>query len=139
MFEEDIFEELLRMKRRIERLIRSFGSLESFEEVESFPIDISETENEIVVRADLPGFSKDEVSVNATENALTIEAGHKEERRERGEKYYTVERRVGSLRRVISLPLEVDPEKAKAKMKDGVLEVILPKKEKKKGKEIKVE
>ena len=120
MFEEDIFEELLRMKRRIERLIRSFGSLESFEEVESFPIDISETENEIVVRADLPGFSKDEVSVNATENALTIEAGHKEERRERGEKYYTVERRVGSLRRVISLPLEVDPEKAKAKMKDGV-------------------
>ena len=139
MFEEDIFEELLRMKRRIERLIRSFGSLESFEEVESFPIDISETENEIIVRADLPGFSKDEVSVNATENALTIEAGHKEERRERGEKYYTVERRVGSLRRVISLPLEVDPEKAKAKMKDGVLEVILPKKEKKKGKEIKVE
>jgi len=139
MFEEDIFEELLRMKRRIERLIRSFGSLESFEEVESFPIDISETENEIIVRADLPGFSKDEVSVNATENALTIEAGHKEERRERGEKYYIVERRVGSLRRVISLPLEVDPEKAKAKMKDGVLEVILPKKEKKKGKEIKVE
>ena len=139
MFEEDIFEELLRMKRRIERLIRSFGSLESFEEVESFPVDISETENEIIVRADLPGFSKDEVSVNATEDTLTIEAKHKEERREREERYYTVERKVGSFRRVISLPLEIDPEKAKAKMKNGVLEVILPKKEKKKGKEIKVE
>ena len=139
MFEEDIFEELLRMKRRIERLIRSFGSLESFEEVESFPVDISETENEIIVRADLPGFSKDEVSVNATESTLTIEAKHKEERREREEKYYTVERKVGSFRRVISLPVEVEPERAKAKMKDGVLEIILPKKEKKKGKEIKVE
>ena len=139
MFEEDIFEELLRMKRRIEKLIRSFGPLESFEEVESFPVDISETENEIIVRADLPGFSKDEVSVNATESTLTIEAKHKEERRKRGEKYYTVERRVGSFRRVISLPVEVEPERAKAKMKDGVLEIILPKKEKKRGKEIKVE
>jgi HSP20 family protein len=139
MFEEDIFDELLRMRRRIERLMRSFGSLATFEEIESFPVDISETENEIIVRADLPGFSKDEVSVNATENTLTIEAKHKEEKKERGEKYYTVERKFGSFRRVISLPVEVEPEKARARMKDGVLEVILPKKEKKKGKEIKVE
>jgi HSP20 family protein len=139
MFEEDIFDELLRMRRRIERLMRSFGSLASFEEIESFPVDISETENEIIVRADLPGFSKDEVSVNATENTLTIEAKHREEKKEKGEKYYTVERKFGSFRRVISLPVEVEPEKAKARMKDGVLEVILPKKEKKKGKEIKVE
>jgi HSP20 family protein len=139
MFEEDVFDELLRMRRKIERLMRSFGSLASFEEIESFPVDISETENEIIVRADLPGFSKDEVSVNATENTLTIEAKHKEEKKERGEKYYTVERKFGSFRRVISLPVEVEPEKAKARMKDGVLEVILPKKEKKKGKEIKVE
>jgi len=139
MFEEDIFNELLKMRRRIERLMRSFGSLASFEEIESFPVDISETEKEIIVRADLPGFSKDEVSVNATENNLTIEAKHKEEKKEKGEKYYTVERKFGSFRRVISLPVEVEPEKARAKMKDGVLEVILPKKEKKKGKEIKVE
>jgi HSP20 family protein len=139
MFEEDIFDELLRMRRRIERLMRSLGSLASFEEIESFPVDISETENEIIVRADLPGFSKEEVSVNATENTLTIEAKHREEKKEKGEKYYTVERKFGSFRRVISLPVEVEPEKAKARMKDGVLEVILPKKEKKKGKEIKVE
>ena len=139
MFEEDIFDELLRMRRRIERLMRSLGSLATFEEIESFPVDISETENEIIVRADLPGFSKDEVSVNATENTLTIEAKHKEEKKEKGEKYYTVERKFGSFRRVISLPVEVEPEKARARMKDGVLEVILPKKEKKKGKEIKVE
>jgi len=139
MFEEDIFDELLRMRRRIERLMRSFGSLASFEKIESFPVDISETENEIIVRADLPGFSKDEVSVNATENTLTIEAKHREEKKERGEKYYTVERKFGSFRRVISLPVEVEPEKASARMKDGVLEVILPKKEKKKGREIKVE
>jgi HSP20 family protein len=139
MFEEDIFDELLRMRRRIEKLMRSLGSLATFEEIESFPVDISETENEIIVRADLPGFSKEEVSVSATENTLTIEAKHKEEKKERGEKYYTVERKFGSFRRVISLPVEVEPEKAKARMKDGVLEVILPKKEKKKGREIKVE
>jgi HSP20 family protein len=139
MFEEDIFDELLRMRRRIERLMRSLGSLATFEEIESFPVDISETENEIIVRADLPGFSKEKVSVSATENTLTIEAKHREEKKEKGEKYYTVERKFGSFRRVISLPVEVEPEKAKARMKDGVLEVILPKKEKKKGREIKVE
>ncbi|MGC8993240.1 MAG: Hsp20/alpha crystallin family protein [Candidatus Aenigmatarchaeota archaeon] len=138
MFEEDIFEELARMRRRIDRLMKAaFGSLES--EVESFPVDISETENEIIVRADLPGFSKDEVSVNATENSIEISAEHKEKREEKGEKFYRIERRVGSFKRVLSLPALVEPEKAKAKMKDGVLEVILPKKEKKKGKEIKVE
>jgi HSP20 family protein len=139
MFEEDIFDELLRMKRRIERLMKSFGSLATFEEVESFPVDISETENEVIVRADLPGFSKEEVSVRATENSLEIEAKHKEKREERGEKFYRVERKVGSFRRLISLPVDIEPEKSKAIMKDGVLEVILPKKEKKKGKEIKIE
>ena len=139
MFEEDIFEELLRMRRRIERLMRSFGSLASFEEAESFPVDISETENDIIVRADLPGFSRDEVSVNATENTLTIEAKRKEERKENGERYYTVERKFGAFRRVITLPVEVEPERATARMKDGVLEVVLPKKEKKRGREIKVE
>jgi HSP20 family protein len=139
MFEEDIFDELLRMKRRIERLMKSFGSLATFEEVESFPVDISETENEVIVRADLPGFSKEEVSVRATENSLEIEAKHKEKIEEGGEKFYRVERKVGSFRRLISLPVEIEAEKARARMKDGVLEVILPKKEKKKGKEIKVE
>jgi HSP20 family protein len=139
MFEEDIFEELLRMRKRIEKLIRSFAPLESLEEVETFPVDISETENEIIVRADLPGFSKEDVSVNATENTLTIEAKRKEKREEKGEKFYRIERRYGNVRRVISLPTEIEPEKAKARMKDGVLEIFLPKKEKKKGKEIKVE
>jgi HSP20 family protein len=139
MFEEDVFDELLRMRRRIERLMKSFGSLATFEEMESFPVDISETENEVIVRADLPGFSKEEVSVRATENNLEIEAKHKEKIEERGEKFYRVERKVGSFRRLISLPVEIEPEKSKARMKDGVLEVILPKREKKKGKEIKVE
>ena len=138
MFEEDIFDELLRMKRRIERLMRSFGSL-AFEEIESFPIDISETEDEVIVRADLPGFSKEEVSVNATENTLTIEAKRKEKKEEKGERFYRIERKVGSLRRTVSLPVEIDAERAKAKMKDGVLEIVLPKKEKRKGKEIEIE
>jgi HSP20 family protein len=138
MFEEDIFDELLRMKRRIERLMRSFGSLAS-EEIESFPIDISETENEVIVRADLPGFSKEEVSVNATENTLTIEAKRKEKKEEKGERFYRIERKIGSLRRTVSLPVEIDAERAKAKMKDGVLEIVLPKKERRKGKEIEIE
>lgn len=138
MFEEDFFEELSRMKRKIDKLMRAVFS-ESEIEMESFPVDISETEKEVIVRADLPGFSKDEVSVHATENTLEISATHKEKKEDKGEKFYRVERKIGSLRRILSLPIPVQPEKAKAKMKDGVLEIILPKKEKKEGKEIKVE
>ncbi len=139
MIEDDIFNELLRMRRRIERLMKSLGSVVKLEEIESFPIDVSETENEIIVRADLPGFSKEEVSVNVTENSVTIEAKHKEKREEREERYYVMERKFGTVRRVITLPSEVEPEEARAKMKDGVLEIILPKKEKKKGRNIKIE
>jgi len=139
MLEDDVFNELIRMRKRIERLMKSLGSVAKFEEIESFPVDVSETENEIVVRADLPGISKEEVFVNATENTITIEAKHKEKREEGEERYYIMERKFGVLRRVITLPAEVNPERARAKMKDGVLEVILPKKEKKKGRDIKIE
>ncbi|MEM5882813.1 MAG: Hsp20/alpha crystallin family protein [Candidatus Aenigmatarchaeota archaeon] len=133
----DPFEELERMKRRMRQLLEKFPSEEFF--VETFPVDISETEEEIIVRADLPGFDKSDVTVRATENTLEISAQHKEKKIEKTEKIYRAERKFGALRRVITLPVPVDYEKAKAEMDKGVLTIRLPKKEKKKGKEIKVE
>lgn len=104
----------------------------------SFPIDVSETDGEIIVRADLPGFEKGDVKIKATENSLEIVAEKKEKEVEKGEKFLRVERRMGALRRFISLPYPVDYEKAKAEMKNGVLKVILPKKERK-GKDVEIE
>jgi len=134
----DVFDELERMRKRLDYLMgRLWAPLET--PPTGFPIDLSETDEEIIVRADLPGFEKKDVKIRATENTLEIIASRKEEIREKGEYFFRAERRKGEIRRFITLPVPVDYQKAKATMKNGVLTIRLPKKEKKKGKEIKIE
>lgn len=138
----DPFEEFERMQKRMRQLMRSALPKEEF--FGSFPVDIIDKAEEVVVRADLPGFDKDEVSVKVTENSIDISAQHKEEKRERGEeegiKYFRAERSFGALRRVLTLPAEVDADTATAKFDKGVLEIRLKKKKpEKKAKEVKIE
>jgi HSP20 family protein len=143
LWDDDIFEELERMRRRINNLMRSMRRAwipleEELSSFWSFPIDVSETDKEIIVRADLPGFKKDEISIIATENTLEISAQHKEKKIEKTEKMYRAERRFGALRRFLTLPTKVDYTKAEAEFENGVLTIRLQKKEKKKGKKIKI-
>ncbi|MEM5802110.1 MAG: Hsp20/alpha crystallin family protein [Candidatus Aenigmatarchaeota archaeon] len=141
IWEEDIFEELERMRRRIHELMRKMWEPieEEFIAFRSFPVDLRETDEEIIAKADLPGFNKDEISVKATENTLEITAQHKEKKIEKGEGIYKAEKKFGVLKRFLTLPAKVDYSKAEAKFENGVLTVKLPKKEKKKvGKEIKI-
>ena len=131
--EDDFFEPFREMQREFQRQFRSF-----FQPIRTFPVDLSETENEIIVRADLPGFKKDEIDVEAYEDRILISAKRKREKVEKGENFYRRERSAGELRRMITLPQEVNIEKAKVNFSDGVLEIKLPKKEKKKEKKVKL-
>ncbi len=90
-------------------------------------IDVSEQDAHFVIRASLPGFSKESVTVNIEEGVVTIKAQHAEEKEEKSERFYRRERRSGSLARRVALPGMVDESGATAELRDGVLTLRVPK------------
>jgi HSP20 family protein len=98
-------------------------------ELESFypEVDVVETENEIRVKADVPGMDEKDIHVSLAQNTLTIKGEKKEETEDKGKNYHQVERHWGSFYRSISLPSTIDATKADATFKKGVLTVTLPK------------
>ena len=90
-------------------------------------IDVFQKNNELTIRADLPGLKREEVSVDITDNEICIQGERKHERGEEREGYYRSERSFGSFCRVIQLPEGTITEQAKATFKDGVLTITLPK------------
>ena len=89
-------------------------------------IDVIEREGQLVVHADLPGMSKDDVKVEVTDGMLTLQGERKDEKKEEREGYSYSERRYGSFYRSIPLPEGADPSKATAEFRKGVLEVTMP-------------
>ncbi|MFQ6009986.1 MAG: Hsp20/alpha crystallin family protein [Candidatus Aenigmatarchaeota archaeon] len=141
---EDPFERMSRMEEEMRRMMREPFTLRmrlpEAKFFRSFPVDMSETGKELIVRADLPGFEKDEIKLKVTENTIEITAEKKRERKEKGKHFFRQERIYGSARRAMMLPVKINTDKVKASFKKGVLEVIMPKAEvKKKGREVRVE
>lgn len=90
-------------------------------------VDVVDREKEVLVRAEVPGVEKDKLEISVTESSVTIKGtAHHEEKEEKGE-YYRCETTHGEFARTVALPAEVDSEHTKAKYKDGVLEITLPK------------
>ncbi|HEX5140622.1 MAG TPA: Hsp20/alpha crystallin family protein [Dehalococcoidia bacterium] len=104
----------------------------------SFPVEVSETDNEIEVKASLPGVKPEEVDVTVQNDVLTIKAEHKDTAEEKKRDYYRREIRYGSFQRSLSLPISVDSDKAEATFENGELYLRLPKAEAVKAKQIKV-
>ena len=102
-------------------------------------VDIYDSKDNLVVKADLPGLSKDDIQVAIQENILTISGEKKQELNVSENEYLRTERFYGSFHRAITLPTEVDRTKVQANFKDGVLELILPKKEEAKPQQIKID
>jgi HSP20 family protein len=90
------------------------------------PMEVFEREGHLVVRADLPGLTKDDVHVEVTDEALTIEGERRAEHEERQGGVFHSERRYGRFHRQIPLPEGVNAEQVTASFKDGVLEVSMP-------------
>ena len=101
-------------------------------------MDIVDRDDDVLVRADLPGVTKDDIDVSLTDNTITVKGSTSEEKKEEKGDYYRSETMKGSFTRTMSLPSDVDGSKAKSTFKDGVLEVVVPKLEKARRHSVKV-
>jgi HSP20 family protein len=104
-----------------------FPGIRATERYEMTPsVDIFEEGNEVVMKADLPGLTKDDLKIDLSENVLTLSGEKKKEEKIDREDYFRYERSFGSFCRRFELPGDLDTEKIKAHFEDGVLEVRIP-------------
>jgi len=132
------FAEIERIRREFDRLLEELVPREEGERVFAPVVDVYETDQELVVKAELPGVKKENVEVSIRDNALHIRGEKKEEKEERTGAYHRVERVYGRFERAVPLPTDVKVESAKAEFKDGVLEIRIPKAEGAKEKKIEI-
>jgi HSP20 family protein len=101
-------------------------------------VDVSETEGELRIEAELPGVDEKDVEVTLSNGRLTIRGEKKQEKEEKKQDYHLVERSYGSFARSLTLPFAADPEQVKASFAKGVLTVTVPKPAEVKAKEKKI-
>lgn len=101
-------------------------------------IDVSETETELTIAAELPGVAKEDVKIDVEEGVLTIRGEKKQVHEEKKPHLHVYERSYGVFERAFSLPQSVDADRIKAEFQDGVLKLTLPKMEKEKGRRIEI-
>lgn len=148
MFWVDIFDEMRRMQREINRMFGNFLSRPSFFTTMSPAwigwreplIDLLEDEDNVTIRAELPGVNKEDIKLNVTEDSLELKVLRKKESSTETVGAQRLERSYEGFYRYLQLPCKVVPEKATATYNNGILEVKIPKVEKtKRGVEIKVQ
>lgn len=138
-------------EREVERMFEDFPylhwpRLRDFEPIrlrrelrlQSPAFDMYEEDNTVVVKAELPGMTKDNIDISLSDSTLTLKGEKKKEEEVNEKDFYRCEREYGSFLRRIELPAEVKVDAAKATFKNGVLEIRLPKTEAAKKKEVRV-
>jgi HSP20 family protein len=101
-------------------------------------VDIYDSDENIVITAELPGIEKKDIVIDVKDGVLTLKGERSSDNEIKEEKYYCRERTFGKFERVFRLPSDVDPEKISADYKDGILKIDIPKPEGKKPKQIAV-
>jgi HSP20 family protein len=137
------FRDLMAMQDRMTRLFDETLSRvwkeETPQQLWSPPVDILEHEDAVILKVDLPEMNQSEIDIKVEENTLTIQGERKFVKEAPGSNYLQVERPYGLFRRTFAIPRMIDQEKIKASYKDGVLQVVLPKKKEVSPKQISVE
>jgi len=139
----DPFRDLNLLQDRMNRLFEDAGRTWRTDEPAatttwSPSVDIFETEGEIVVKAELPGMDRKDIQLNLENNVLSLRGERKFTKETKDENYHRIESQYGVFSRSFSIPATVDEEKIRADYKDGVLKIMLPKKEQAKPKQIKI-
>lgn len=136
------FRELTTLRDEMDRLWERFSgewpTLEPVRREWAPSLDVSETKNNIVVKAEVPGLEPKDIDISLTGGVLTIKGEKKQEKEEKDENYHRIERSYGTFTRSVRVPQEVQSDKIEATYKDGVLKITLPKSEEAKKKEIKI-
>jgi HSP20 family protein len=138
------FRDLMTTQREFDRLFKEafspmFNEGELSTRTWAPPVDIYENENDIVLKAELPGVDPKDVEVRVEDSTLYLKGERKFEKETKEENYHRVERSYGSFARSFSLPNSINSEKVKAEYKDGLLTLTLPKREEAKPKTIKID
>ena len=139
------FRELRELEHEMDRMfgltkwpVAERGTTGLLEGIWSPSVDVYQTDDKIVVKADVPGLDKKDFDIAVVDHHLTIKGERKHENEVKEENYHRTERVYGTFERSFELPATVDTEKIQAEYKDGVLELTLPKKEEAKPKQIAV-
>jgi len=101
-------------------------------------VDIYETENELVLTAELPGIKEDDIEIKLEDNTLTIKGDRNFEKETKEENYHRIERSYGSFFRSFTLPAYIDQEKIEAQHENGILKIAMPKKHESKPRKVRV-
>lgn len=147
----DFWEEMRRMREEMDQLFRELQDRfysgermlptpgEKLPALRTAVADVQETDEHIIATVELPGMKKDDITLTLTETSLEVKAETKEEKKEEREGYKSYRSRYTGFYRKLPLPAAIKSENAKAAYKNGVLEVKMPKIEKKKKKEVSIE
>ncbi|MEN4070180.1 MAG: Hsp20/alpha crystallin family protein [Methanobacterium sp.] len=123
---EDMISTFREKQREFEKVMSEYGVPTA-----KPAMDVIETDNDIIVKTDLPGVKKEDIVIDLTEDTLEVMAKFEEESTVEGENFIKKERKYGEAKRVVSIPEQIKIDEASAKFADGVLTVTIPKEEKK--------
>ncbi len=133
--------ELSNLRREMEDFWENFAGEREFLPMrgEWMPaLDVSETKDSLIVKAEIPGMEPKDVDISLSGDLLTIKGEKKQKTEEKKENFHRIETRYGAFSRTIRVPVSVDSDKIEASYDNGVLKIVLPKKEEVKAKQIEI-